>query len=246
MRAIWLHRLSILIFQLDGSVLATRDQSCGLQPVCNLVCSSSHNEVLRFSNWRQICEMNLIIRRAEPSDGPALAELQQATWRETYPGLLPASVLENLELPRLYRNWRSELLRQDDDMDYGVFIAESPDGVPIGYATCGAASGRSLATLGQGEIHQLYVKSGHHRRGLGRALLLACARWMLMRGLFSGGLWVVRGNSAARNFYKALGANPQGERRDSMQGWLIPVIGYAWSDLEALAGLTADVPSWHA
>ena len=189
--------------------------------------------------------MNLVIRRAEASDGPAIAELQQVTWRETYPGLLPASVLEGLELPRLYRNWRAELLRQGEDLDYGVFIAETQDGVALGYATCGAAQGRSHANLGQGEIHQLYVKSGYQRRGLSRALLLACARWMLMRGIFSGGLWVVRGNSAARSFYKAQGAQQQGERRDAMQGWLIPVIGYAWSNFEALAGLTADVPSWH-
>lgn len=188
----------------------------------------------------------MIIRRAEPTDGTAIAELQQVTWRETYPGLLPASVLENLQLPRLYRNWRSELLRQVDDSDYGVFIAETHDGKALGYATCGAASGRALAMLGQGEIHQLYVKANHHRRGLGRALLLACSRWMLMRGLFSGGVWVVRGNGAARDFYKALGAHPAGERRDSMQGWLIPVVGYAWSDFETLSGLKADVPSWHA
>ncbi len=189
--------------------------------------------------------MNIIIRRAEVSDGNTIAELQQATWRETYPGLLPAVVLENLELPRLYRNWRSELLRQDDDQDYGVFVAETGDGVALGYATCGATSGRNQALLGQGEIHQLYVKAGHHRRGLGRALLLACARWMLMRGLFSGGLWVVRGNGDARSFYKSMGARPHGERRDSMQGWLIPVVGYAWDDLESLAGLKAEVPSWN-
>lgn len=189
--------------------------------------------------------MSIIVRRAEQSDGSAIAALQQSTWRETYRGLLPSSVLNNLELPRLYRNWRSELLRQEDDLDHGVFIAETNDGTALGYATCGAASGRTLAALGQGEIHQLYVKASHHRRGLGRALLLACSRWMLMRGIFSGGLWVVRGNASARAFYDALGAYSVGERRDSMQGWLIPVVGYAWSDFDALADLKADVPSWH-
>jgi GNAT superfamily N-acetyltransferase len=189
--------------------------------------------------------MSIIVRRAEPSDGPAIASLQQSTWRETYPGLLPSSILENLELPRLYRTWRSELLRQDDDLDHGVFIAETQDGQPLGYATCGSARGRALAVLGEGEIHQVYVKASHHRRGLGRGLLLACARWMLMRGMFSGGLWVVRGNAGARTFYQSLGAHPTLERRDPMQGWLIPVVGYRWDDLEALAGLEAVVPEWH-
>jgi GNAT superfamily N-acetyltransferase len=188
--------------------------------------------------------MSIVIRRAEQTDGPAIAALQQSTWRETYPGLLPASILENLELPRLYRTWRSELLRQDEDFDQGVFIAEGQDGQALGYATCGASRGRALAVLGEGEIHQIYVKASHHRRGLGRGLMLACARWMLMRGLFSGGLWVVRGNVGARSFYKSLGAVNVGERRDPMQGWLIPVVGYRWDELETLAGLEAEVPSW--
>jgi GNAT superfamily N-acetyltransferase len=188
--------------------------------------------------------MSIIIRRAEQNDGPAIAALQQSTWRETYPGLLPATILENLELPKLYRSWRSELLRQDDDFDHGVFIAESSDGQALGYATCSAARGRALTVLGDGEIHQIYVKASHYRRGLGRGLMLACARWMLMRGLFSGGLWVVRGNGAARTFYQSLGAVNVGERRDPMQGWLIPVVGYRWDQLETLAGLQAEVPSW--
>jgi ribosomal protein S18 acetylase RimI-like enzyme len=136
--------------------------------------------------------MSITIRRAEPSDGPAIAALQQETWRETYPGLLPATILENLELPRLYRNWRSELLRQDDDLDHGIFIAQGSDGQNLGYATCGAASGRALALFGQGEIHQIYVKASHQKRGVGRGLLLACARWMLMRARGNSiGHWAV-------------------------------------------------------
>jgi GNAT superfamily N-acetyltransferase len=188
--------------------------------------------------------MSIIVRRAEPSDGAAIAALQQATWRETYPGLLPASILENLELPRLNRSWRAELLRQDEDLDHGIFIAEGSDGQALGYATCGSARGRAVALLGDGEIHQIYVKASHHRRGLGRGLLLACARWMVMRGMFTGGLWVVRGNSGARAFYRSLGAYAAGERRDPMQGWLIPVIAYRWNELEKLAGLEATVPEW--
>jgi hypothetical protein len=29
-----------------------------------------------------------------------------------------------------------------------------------------------------------------------------------------------------------------------MQGWMIPVVGYAWSDLEELAGVEAEFPGW--
>lgn len=189
--------------------------------------------------------MTISIRRAELSDGSKLASLQQRTWRETYPGLLPVAILDGLESTKLLRNWRAELLRQDDDMDHGVFIAETSDGQAIGYATCGAAKGRALGLFGQGEIHQVYVRASYQRRGVGRGLMLACSRWMLMRGMFSGGLWVVRGNAGAREFYRDLGGVVVGERRDPMQGWLIPVVAYRWNELEAIAGLSTVVPSWN-
>jgi ribosomal protein S18 acetylase RimI-like enzyme len=189
--------------------------------------------------------MTITIRRADLSDAPAIAALQQDTWRETYPGLLPASILNNLELPRLFRTWRAELLRQNDDFDHGVYIAETAEGKSVGYATCGAASSRGQAMFGQGEIHQIYVKSSFQGKGVGRSLVTACARWMLTRGLFSGGLWVVRGNANARGFYRALGGVVVGERRDPMQGWLIPVVAYRWGNLETIADMDTHVPGWH-
>lgn len=188
--------------------------------------------------------MSLTIRRAEPPDAPALAELHQITWRETYPGLLPAQILEGLALPRLYRQWRADLMAQEADFDQAVFIAEDEDETPVGFATCGPARGRGAGELGQGEIPMIYVKASDQGQGLGRGLMLACARWMLMRGMFSGGLWVVRGNGRARRFYERAGGRKVAERRDPMQGWMIPVVGYAWSDLTELAGLEADVPAW--
>lgn len=189
--------------------------------------------------------MSLTIRRAEPADAPALAELHRSTWQETYPGLLPGAVLEGLQLPRLYRRWRADLIGQEADLDQGIFIAEDEEGTPLGFATCGAARGASLDLLGQGEISMVYVRGSDQGRGLGRGLMLACARWLLMRGMFSAGLWVVRGNGRARRFYEKIGGVRCGDRRDPMQGWMIPVVGYQWTDLSELAGLPEDMPVWN-
>jgi GNAT superfamily N-acetyltransferase len=188
--------------------------------------------------------MSLTIRRAEPPDAPALAELQKVTWQETYPGLLPAPILDSMALPRLYRRWRADLIGQEADLDQGIFIAEDEDGDAIGFATCGTTRGTGSDLLGQGEITMVYVRGSDQGRGLGRGLMLACARWMLLRGMFSGGLWVVRGNGRARRFYERLGGRKVGDRRDPMQGWMIPVVGYAWADLSDLAGVSAEVPVW--
>jgi GNAT superfamily N-acetyltransferase len=188
--------------------------------------------------------MNLMIRRAEHSDAPEIAQLQQTTWREAYSGLLPTPILDGLALPRLLRNWHTELMRQDVDLDYGLFVAESEDGKALGYASCGATEGHESRILGDGEIHQIYVRASHQGRGLGRALMLACSRWLVMRGLFNGGLWVVKGNDRARAFYEQIGGHYAGAKRDRMQGWQIPVVAYTWEDLDELAGIDSEVPSW--
>ncbi|MCU0882765.1 MAG: GNAT family N-acetyltransferase [Hyphomonadaceae bacterium] len=188
--------------------------------------------------------MNLTIRRAELADAPAIAELHQITWRETYPGLLPAPVLDGLALPRLYRQWRADLIGQEADLDHGVFLALDEHGEAAGFASCGQARGQAREVFGQGEITMVYVRAADQGRGLGRGLMLACARWLLIRGMFSAGVWVVRGNGRARRFYEGLGGRKVGEKRDPMGGWMIPVVGYGWQDLADLAGMDATVMKW--
>jgi len=176
----------------------------------------------------------ITIRRAAPSDASDLAELQAVTWRETYPGLLPQPILDGLTLARLHKQWRAQLKALDDDHDQGVFIAERNEEA-IGYGTCGMSRGR--IDPWDAEINMLYVRASAQGRGAGQLLMAAMARHLLARGMFSAGVWVVRGNGRARRFYERLGGRPSAFRRDAMQGWLIPVASYRWDDLTDMAGV---------
>ena len=182
----------------------------------------------------------ITVRRARPSDATDLAELQAVTWRETYPGLLPQPILDGLTLPRLHRNWRAELTSQSEDHDHAILIAER-DEEPIGFGTCGMSRGR--IDPWDAEINMLYVRASAQGRGAGQLLLSAMARHLLARGMFSAGVWVVRGNGRARRFYERQGGRPSAFRRDAMQGWLIPVASYRWDDLADLAGV-AKASGW--
>jgi hypothetical protein len=53
--------------------------------------------------------------------------------------------------------------------------------------------------------------------------------------MFSGGLWVLRDNGGARDFYEALKGEHAGRKMDSVGGQIVPLVGYWWRDLAALA-----------
>lgn len=186
--------------------------------------------------------MEIILRRADLSDAGLLAELQRQTWRETYAGMLPQDILDAMTPARLVRAWRRSLSEQEGDLDRLVLIAELND-EPVGYISGGKA--RALNAPWEAEVEQLYVIRAAQGDGVGSAMMAEAARWFLERGLFSLGLWVVRANARARRFYEALGGDEVATARERMQGFLIPVAGYAWDQPEELAGLEAAF-TWRA
>ena len=77
----------------------------------------------------------------------------------------------------------------------------------------------------------------HHRESSSRgSTSLGVQPLVLMdRGMFSGGLWVLRDNGAARDFYEALGGESQGRKSDSVGGQIVQLVGYWWRDIAQLA-----------
>ena len=73
----------------------------------------------------------------------------------------------------------------------------------MGFASCGPARHR-LEGL-EAEIYALYVLQAQQRRGVGRALVRACARHFVRHGCFGFYLWVLKANRA-RLFYESRSA----------------------------------------
>jgi phosphoribosylanthranilate isomerase len=165
-------------------------------------------------------------RSAVPADAEALGQAHVSAWREAYPGLVPDAVLAALDPLERAAMWRQALAQGT-----AVHLAER-DGRIVGFISCGAQRDRSLPC--QGEIHAIYVLQAAQRQGVGRALMGFAARDLLRRGHDSALLWVMEGNTAARQFYRELNGREIARREQAREGHSATGIAYAWDDVAAL------------
>ncbi len=190
--------------------------------------------------------MKFILRNANLSDLDSLSRSYVKCYYEAYSGLLPAPVIMETSLAKASKKWRTEFTDQTTDSDKAILVIENESGDIVGFSSCGASKIRSVKALGQGEIYALNVEAEHQGYGLGKALMLASARWLISRGLFSGGMWTLEENGLARRFLEDLGARVVSRKRQNMRGFQINYLGMAWSDLSEVAQLEVSVPDWGA
>jgi ribosomal protein S18 acetylase RimI-like enzyme len=169
------------------------------------------------------------IREATVEDCREIGEVHVAAWRETYAGLLPDAILAGLSAEARAEMWRRSLAAGDPDRL--LLVAEDMAGI-LGFGAC-----RRLppdAPIGaEGEISALYLLRRGQRRGTGRALLARLLAFMAARGMASAGLWVLRGNTDARAFYRKLGAVDGAERMEEMAGHRLEEVACVWNPLPA-------------
>lgn len=141
------------------------------------------------------------VRRAEPGDAAAIAEVHVSSWRAGYRGLLPDRVLDGLSVGVRRRAWEEHLA---GDAVTGLVAEES--GAVIGFCT--------LAP-GRGEVTALYVDPGHWARGAGGALLGAALDLLREHGAGEAVVWLLAENERARRLYERFGfAADGGEKRE--------------------------------
>ncbi|MEQ1782383.1 MAG: GNAT family N-acetyltransferase [Hyphomonadaceae bacterium] len=172
------------------------------------------------------------IRTAERADAAAIARVHATTWKEAYRGLLDSQFLDNMAERRMTSRWRTHLDRREQDLDEEVLVALIGREV-VGFAAVSAS--REAFAPWEAEITMVYVLKEHRGAGVGRGLMKASADHCIRRGLFSGGLWVLRDNGGARDFYEALDGEPTGRKADSVGGQIVQLAGYWWRDLATLA-----------
>ncbi len=174
----------------------------------------------------------ILVRNARRGDAEGIARVHERTWKEAYRGLLDGAWLNSLNERRLAPRWRANLDRRAEDLDEAVFVATSGRDV-IGFVSVGAS--REPFAPWDAEISMLYVMKEHRGAGIGRALMKAAADHCIRRALFSGGLWVLRDNQAARDFYETLKGEHAGRKVDIVGGQSVPLVGYYWRELATLA-----------
>jgi GNAT superfamily N-acetyltransferase len=179
----------------------------------------------------------VLIRPAALADAAAMASVYVQSWRSSYAGIVPRSVLAALSVPHERTYWR-EALRRPPPGRHSL-VAERR-GKVVGFATCGPSrDGADREHLG--EIYTIYLLAEMQRKGLGRRLMAEAAAQMQADGLKRACVWVLRDNPG-RRFYEALAGELDGEKTVSVSGAPLVVVRYVWDETawleEAAAGLS--------
>jgi GNAT superfamily N-acetyltransferase len=167
----------------------------------------------------------LVIRKARPSDCEAVARIYVASWRDTYPLVLPARLLSSMTVEGHSARWRNAIAIAARE---AVYVAEDDTGKIVGMTSMGRARDSALGY--DAEIYTLYVDPLLTGGGIGRALLGGAFEALAERGHTRCVIWAHAGNPA-RFFYYAMGGRPIAERTTTMMGMPVPEIAFGWTKL---------------
>jgi len=164
------------------------------------------------------------VRQATIDDAQAIARVHVESWRETYPGIVPQSELDALDIGERAAMWRSIL--SDPARRELVAVAEEESGM-VGFVHGETGAGGS-------QIRAIYLLRAAQGTGLGRALMAALAE--RLAGLDAGpvSLEVARDNLGARAFYERLGGQLGAEQACSAALSDVPAVLYRWESPRAL------------
>lgn len=173
----------------------------------------------------------MTVRVATPEDADAIERIRTDTWRATYRGLLPDTVLERLGYDGTARRRSMERMGKER---YALVSLHGRS--VVGF--CAGGPSRLSTTAYPGEIYAIYVLPEHHGHGHGAALMRAAASESVARGWRAVVLWVLRENAPSRRFYEHMGGRYLAGRDETreIEGVLVTEAGYAWDDVSVLVG----------
>jgi ribosomal protein S18 acetylase RimI-like enzyme len=150
-------------------------------------------------------------RVAWAEDAPAIAAVQVRAWRESYAGLLPAEVLENLSADDIAAGWR-EALGHPTDARNRVIVALERDLV-TGFVVTGPAGDPDCDPVATGELTDLTVDPHKRGAGHGSRLLQAGADTLVADKFTRAVTWLPAEDDALRAFLTDAGWGPDGAHR---------------------------------
>ena len=154
--------------------------------------------------------------------------VHEATWRETYIGLMSERMLNALTADARAEAWR-RILTGAVGYLATTYVAEGA-GQLVAFGSCGEQRDAEFAAAGYaGEIAAVYVLKTAQRRGVGTRLMPVMMRDLADRGLTGFNLWVPRDNFPARSLYEQLGAKRIRERSEAGEHGTLVEVAYGWN-----------------
>jgi ribosomal protein S18 acetylase RimI-like enzyme len=167
------------------------------------------------------------IRRAVLADAAALAHVHEATWRETYVGLMSEEMLDALTADARTEAWERILSGRSSYLAT-TYVADR-SGVLVAFGSCGEQRDEAFRAADySGEIAAVYVRKTDQRQGLGTRLMQTMMVDLRERGLTAFTLWMPRENIPARSLYESLGGRLIGQRTVTQQQGALAEVAYGW------------------
>lgn len=138
------------------------------------------------------------IRLAKVEDALAIAHVHVASWRSTYPSIVPQHYIDSLQVQDFAERWQYRLLTQPEMVIYVAAFG----GTICGFASCGPA--RVQLSGFSGEIYAIYLSKESHSKRIGSRLFWTAATHLERTGHSSMYLWVLKDNPAC-GFYERMG-----------------------------------------
>lgn len=160
-----------------------------------------------------------------------IAAIHTLSWQHTYAGLLPADYLMHQASAERRATWRARLL-EGAEAPLEISLARI-DGAPAGFSCLMPASEPEYGVY----LDNLHVLPAFQGYSLGKRLLAQCAARVTEgwpgRPLF---LYVLDGNTQAREFYRRIGGNESAPFNDTFPGAnvILPARRVTWTDVPAL------------
>jgi ribosomal protein S18 acetylase RimI-like enzyme len=160
------------------------------------------------------------IRKAEPRDADAIADVHHEAWRGAYAGIIPHRAL-NAMINRRGGDWWAQAIRRAAS----VLVVEV-GGKVAGYATLGRNRARELPQ--QGEIYELYLRPECQGIGLGSRLFAAAREKLASHGLKGLVVWALEENSNAVAFYSGAGGRDVAEGVEVFDQKALRKVAFVW------------------
>ena len=166
------------------------------------------------------------VRPARVDDARAIARVHVASWRTTYKGIFPDTLLDGLSVDKREQSWRETLAASEPSSV--TLVACDVDGNIVGFISGGVERTGRLGY--EGEVYAIYLLQLAQRRGLGTLLVQHFVRELRAQGFGSMAVWVLAANPF-RKFYEALGGEVVAEKQIERGGQSFTETAYGWPDL---------------
>lgn len=152
------------------------------------------------------------VRVGWPADAPGIAAVQVAAWRLELADVLPAELLEEMDVDRFAASWHASLTKPEDARNRVLVALER--NTLRGFAVTTPSPDPDSDSIADGEVAELVVDPGHRGAGHGSRLLHACVDTLRADRFVRATCWVTASDDARRRFLADAGWAVDGAHRE--------------------------------